>query len=273
MIKEEKWNSGTELLGFSLGNYPNKDRPYLNAPRGIAVDERKYIMYVCDMFDKNIHVFNMEGRHITSFGKNFLGKPWGILLYGDVLFVTDVERQSVVKFRDFVHEEVKSIPKLLKYPRGMSIANKTNELLVTDEDNNRIIVCFTDPLQYSRVFAENIPKPYDVCICDETDIVYVLNSCDPYVFKYSLSGELLAKLSLIIGEIRPWFFCFSHQLGIFILSDYKTCKVRIFDQEMRMLEQIDQFNNPVFGVALTSDLKLIVGSYDEHRIRIFLLKH
>ena len=273
MIKEDKWHVKTELLGFSYGDCKDTNQPSLRAPRGIAVDERTGIMYVCDMFDKNIHIFNMEGEHITSFGNNLLEKPWGILLYGDVLFVTDVGRQTVVKFRDFVHE-VPQTPIKFRFPRGLSMANKTNELFITDEDNHRVVVCYTDPLQYSRVFAENIPSPYDVTICNETHKVYVLNTRSPHIFKYSLSGELLAKLFHLKGMSGPWFFCYSYYFELFILSDYKTSNIRIFDLEETLVEHIDKFTNPVFCMALTSDLKLIVGSYDEtHKIKIFQLTH
>ena len=225
-------------------------------------------------FGNNIHVFNMEGEHVTSFGNSLLDKPWGILLYGDVLFVTDVGRHSVIKFRDFVHEEVNQIPFTFKFPRGMSITNKTNELFITDEDNHRVVACCTEPLRYSRVFATNIPSPYNVCICNQTDIVYVLNSSSPYIFKFSLSGELLAKLFHRKDMLGPWFFCLSLNLGLFVFSDYKTNQITILDREERMLQLIKQFSNSVFGVLLTSDLKLIVGSLDEtHKIKIFQLYH
>ena len=274
MIKEEQCNVKRELLGFSLGDSAGGNRPYLGAPRGIAVNDRAGIMYASDMFDRNIHVFSMEGEHITSFGNRILHKPWGILLYGDVLFVTDVGRHSVIKFRDFVHEEVTRISIKFNFPRGMSIATKTNELLIADANNQRVVVCSTEPLRYRRVFAKNIPNPYDVNICNKTDIVYVLNNNSPFIYKYSLSGKLLAKLFYTAekGMVGPWFFCLSLDYELFIFSDYKTNQIRIFDRKEKLVESINSFSSSVFGVALTSDLKLIVGSYNTtHKIKTFQL--
>ena len=274
MIKEEQCNVKRELLGFTLGDSAVGNRPYLDAPRGIAVNDRAGIMYLCDMFDRNIHVFSMEGEHITSFGKHFQDKPWGILLYEDVLFVTDVGKHSVIKFRDFLYEEVSHTPSEFNFPRGMSIATKTNELLIADANNQRVVVYSIEPLRYRRVFAKNIPDPCDVNICNKTDIVYVLNSNSPFIYKYSLSGELLAKLFYTAenGMVGPWFFCLSLDYELFIFSDYKTNQIRIFDRKEKLVELINSFSSPVFGVAVTSDLKLIVGSCDRtHKIKIFQL--
>ena len=261
-----------DSFGFSFGNVIAKsDIPHLGSPRGIALNEDVGIMYVCEMFGQCVHVFTMDGTHVTCFGKNFLDKPWNVLIYKDSLLLTDVGRQSVIMYRGCTHEEVKNYPVWFKFPRGMAISYKTDELFITDEDNNRVVICSMNPLRYSRVFVENTPSPYDVKVCPITNSVYVLNIRKPSILKFNLAGIQLE--SLFEGdEIHgSWFFCLSPQNhNIFIISQYKGSDVSIYYQDQKLLQKI-HFKASVFGVAVTSDLKIIVASYEAVKIKIFSL--
>ena len=103
-----------DSFGFSFGNVIAKsDIPHLGSPRGIALNEDVGIMYVCEMFGQCVHVFTMDGTHVTCFGKNFLDKPWNVLIYKDSLLLTDVGRQSVIMYRGCTHEEVNNYTDVL----------------------------------------------------------------------------------------------------------------------------------------------------------------
>ena len=261
-----------EKIGFSLGSMIDHSdiRPYLGSPRGIALNEDFGIMYVCEMFGHAIHVFTMDGVHITCFGNNFLDKPWGLLIYKDSLFVTDVGRQSVIKFRGCTHEEVKKSPVCFKFPRGMAVSYRTEELFITDEDKNRVVICSTYPLRYNRVFVDKVSSPYDVKICPKTDSVYVLKIQTPFILKFNLAGNLLETLFGGDELSGSWFFCLSPQNhNIFIISHYKKSHVMIY-QNQKLLQKIP-FKYSVFGVAITSDLQIIVASYEDVKIKIFSL--
>ena len=262
-----------EKIGFSLGNTVNKSdtRPYLGSPRGIALNEDIGIMYVCDMFGNTIHVFTMDGTHITCFGNHFLNQPWGVLIYKDLLFVTDVVRQSVIMFRGCTQEEVRKHSILFKFPRGMAISSKTEELFITDEDKNHVVVCSINPLRYTRVFVDKVPSPYDVNVCPKTDSVYVLKIHSPSILKFNLAGKLLETLFKGDDFSGSWFFCLSpHYDSFFIISQYKKSDVNIYNRNEKLLQKIN-FKSSVFGVAITSDLNIIVASYEDDKIKIFSL--
>ncbi|KAI6657880.1 hypothetical protein LOD99_15598 [Oopsacas minuta] len=154
-------SSPKELFGFSLGDQKDKyeKRPFLSTPRGIALDEDAGIIYVCEMVEKSIHVFTMDGSHITTFGNTFFDLPWGILLYDGYLFVTDVGRSSLIMLRDCRMDEVNRETTHFKFCRGMSISSKTEELFIADEGRNRVVVCTIEPLCFKRVFARGVINP------------------------------------------------------------------------------------------------------------------
>ena len=118
-------------------------------PRGVTIEPTTEYIYVTDLQNGLIHIFSQTGDHINHSGDPYLGKPWGVLIYLDNIYVTDISQHTIFLFRLPGLKMVKKVGKIgsgreeFRYPRQLAIS-PNQHLYVADSHNNRLQIMTTD---------------------------------------------------------------------------------------------------------------------------------
>ena len=156
-IKQEISNWGRIVKTNKIPNYSDMKYPVvavgkkgngrdeLNGPRGVAYEERSGLIFVCDSFNSMIKMFNSAGDFVDDFGYTELVRPWGILLHESNIYVTDIEKCSILKYQRDGFQFMKRVGKIgsgvdqFNTP-GQLTMGSDQRLYVPESENNRISV-------------------------------------------------------------------------------------------------------------------------------------
>ena len=207
---ENKLSTLGELikLDYKLPNYSGmvipvvavgkRGKDQFNNPRGIAFNEETQLIYVCDMGNPRVKIVSMTGEFISEFGSKELVKPWGILLYKDSIYVTDITQRAIFQFHLNTHQLVRKVGKegsekgKFDYPRSLAIG-PDGDLYVADEDNNRISVLDVS-LNFKRFIQhKTILSPQDVQFTENNLLILSFDSLHR-LHLLTLQGEYLKSL-------------------------------------------------------------------------------
>lgn len=183
---------------FSFGKYLFK------RPGGIAINNELGLVYVVDVKDHNVKVFNLDGVHLYSFGSRG-GNP------GNFNFPTDI-----------------------------AVTSK-GDLVVTDTLNARVQV-FSIKGDFLRTFGERgrsiqyFQFPKGVAV-DSEDHIYITDAMGSHVKVMSLDGELLLVVGGPYASIVPGGF--NLPMGIDIDDDDR---IYIVDQQNKAVHIFQYMN-------------------------------
>lgn len=161
-------------------------------------------------------MWSSEGVYKNSFGtigseKNEFANPWGIAIYQEKVYVTDIEKHKIFVYKtngkyvtSFGKEGV-SI-NCLKEPRGIFVSEE-GDVYVAECENNRVQV-FSESLKHKCFIGEEqLVKPRDVFV-DEKENVFVLDWGTTCIHVYDSDGELQREFGMIGTEsgqmTQPW---------------------------------------------------------------------
>ena len=65
---------------------------------GLSIDETNKLVYIADNGNSRIQVLSFEGKFVTSFGQQILGRPRGIAVTEEDILVTDTTHHSLFQF-------------------------------------------------------------------------------------------------------------------------------------------------------------------------------
>ncbi|MBE9541781.1 MAG: 6-bladed beta-propeller [Proteobacteria bacterium] len=182
-------------------------RNLFKRPAGIAINDELGLIYVVDVKDHNVKVFNLAGRHLYSFGSRG-GDP------GEFNFPTDI-----------------------------AVSTK-GDLVITDTLNARVQV-FSSKGDFLRTFGERgkgfrfFQFPKGVAI-DSEDHIYVTDAMGSHIKIMSLDGDLLLVVGGPYASIVPGGF--NLPMGIDIDGDDR---IYVVDQQNKALH-IFQYMNKAY---------------------------
>ena len=218
----------------------------LNGPRGVSIEPTTDYIYVVGIEGGQIYIFSQTGDYINRFGDIHLIKPWGIQIYRDNIYVTDVRLCEIIRFRI---PELKMIQRVgkggsgrkeFRFPRQLAISPK-QQLYVADQLNDRLQILTTD-LKFQAILEhQTMTKPSDVKFSNNE--MFVLSTRDnPCIHVFTLSGE--ESRSLVTNGhgmqiIQAWFFCMDLHSN-FIISDRTGNTIRVFSPGGHLLHTIGQ---------------------------------
>ena len=253
-------------------------------PSGVAIDEdtnRIYVVESCVSFP-SVSIFSETGGFIDTFAPQDMTAAFGIAMHQGNMYVTDYIAHAVFHLK--IDENIRLVAKLgsqgsgmgqFQCPRGLSVS-PNGDVFVADSNNHRIQI-IDDSLHFQRsITHETMRHPRDVKLTP--DEVYVLCPVSPCILVFSHAGEKTRSLvtrgmGRQIGSAH--FFCLDRQQNL-LISDCKSCQVKVFSKEGTHLHSIGQPGHELgmlyspTGIVLTKNVELvIVSGNDNYGLQIF----
>ena len=199
-------------------------------PWGITANDSNEI-FVSDMDNNRIVVFNENGKFIRSFGQNFLNWPNGVLCdnMGRV-FVTSRNDNKILVFGQS-GEYISSFHNgnSLSEPRGISFDADRN-LIVCDSGNKCVRFFSPDGNIFKTIGAGRLRMPFD-CVCHEgkvfvsdreAHLIKVYNSNGKFLYEFGTygtgNGYLIHPRGLAVDKMGHLLVCSNHRVQVFTLD-------------------------------------------------------
>ena len=257
--------SGMKTPVVAIGK-KGKERHELNAPRGIAFEDKSELIFVCDNFNSCVKVFKSTGEFVNDFGSKELYRPWGILLHEDHIYVTDLDNCTLLKYQRSNYQFLLSVGKKgsgsgdFNCPGQLAIGHDQC-VYVPERENNRISVLDTE-LNFKRYFKhENIVSPVDVKFTEDT--MYILNSKSDHSFNsFNFDGDLIGSFRV---KAVSYFFTIDC-IGNRVFSLCGDHSVLVVHRDRKLLCSIGKEGNEKgelhfpYGICTTRNGNLIVAS-------------
>ena len=240
----------------------------LNCPRSLAIHYKTGNIYIADKENHRVQVFSCNGEYLFMFSEK-MDEPMGICISQTKVFVTQFTSHCINMY-ELEGKLIKSVGSYgngeaqFKYPRGLDVSDKTNNIYVCDYSNHRIQI-LTEELKYhSMLGIYLLRRPRDVKVT--RDRVLVLDESDPCMFVCNSDHVLTNRLiTRGVGKqtINPRCFDIDREHNI-IMSDYNNHCVFVFNQEGEQIHKfgkegqgIGEFYYP-WGIALDNTGHIIV---------------
>jgi DNA-binding beta-propeller fold protein YncE len=264
-----------------------KSEKSMVAPYGVETDGSGRL-YVVDTFLRTVHVFDGKGKKYYTFPaeKANLVSPIDIAIddAGGRIYVTD-SKQGVLKIfegagKKFVGEIGKGI---LRRPTGITVNEKTSELLVVDTASAHIFRYDLQDHQLKSQFGGNgtaagkLNYPTNIS-ATEDGIILVSDSLNFRIQTFSPEGRFVGKF----GSVGDGPGYFSRPRGVAADSDGNIYvvdglfdNVQIFDKEFRLLMALGgpgqgygEFWLPT-GIYIDKNDVIYVADSHNKRVQIF----
>ena len=242
-----------------------KGKDEFDSPKGIAFNEETQLIYVCDTLNSRIKMVLMTGEFIGEFGDDELDRPWGILLYKNSIYVTDIRKCAIFHFKLSTRKLIRKVGSQgsgkgeFNSPRSLAIG-PDGDLYVAELQNSRISVL---DLNFSfKRFIEHkkVPFPQAVQFTHTNMLILSLNSSFR-VHLLSLQGKYLNSIVPIDPLLRTWFFCLDRANNI-VVSNYGNKSVQVYSEEGELLHTVGNQSFSPYGLTTTRSGNLILASED-----------
>jgi len=207
--------SGTAVFKFGQ---EGKNEGEFRFPYGITGDTEENI-YVADMYNGNISIFNRDGEFIRYFKESgdekLINSPGGLRIFNDRLYVTDIKENKVFVF-NLEGEKLLEIGSVGREvgeflaPNAVTI-DKQENIYVTDSGNNRVQV-FDKDGNFLRIVNgsddgtgdSTFINPRGIGV-DSRGILYVVNNLSHYVYGFDANGKKLFQFGGM-GDANDQFY-------------------------------------------------------------------
>lgn len=176
-----------------------KGRYSIKLPLNCYVDENN-LLYITDVTQQKIMVFDSEGDYVTSFGKKENKKPTDVFIYKGKIYVPDagnnrvnVYNEDTYQFEDYFPKSAKSNDDFLYLPTNIVV--KKDKIYVSDMGNGNVKV-FDIKMKYLNTvgtYGKNIGqfvRPKGVAV-DSDENLYVVDASFENVQIFDKEGKLL----------------------------------------------------------------------------------
>ena len=239
-------------------------------PYGVAVDYQTGNIYVSEIYNNRVQVFDCNGRYLCKF-KDKMNCPRSIAISENRVFVCQYNSNCVS-----VHYLNGTLITLLgsigesrsQGPTGIAINELNGDIYVCNQENNRIQM-FCKDLPLKSHFGRGILKrPRDIKLTNE--FIYVLCCDEPflYSFTYDFTQTHSTAISSISRHLKDPCAFFIDGSGHFIISDYLQDAIVIFNQRGKLVRTITDGVSRPYGVTLDSKGRILVVGYN-HSLLIF----
>ena len=251
----------TNQRSFNVGNYTS----------GVAVHTNGEVFASSN--DGFVQVFSEDGTAVRRIGSKGNGNgqfecPWGLLLVGDRLYVSDYHLHRVQYFSATTGQYIGQFGSIgsgngqLSSPRGMSTDGKGN-ILVADYSNKRVQVFKEDGTfvqvtqcdgNASDVAVDNEGKIYIAHYQNHVQIFSPDGKTHLYTYN-NLAGNSIGHNGIAIDD--EYIFVSAHKDGTYYLH--------VLSPDRKQVKIISGLS-AAFGIALDKDGYIYVAEYNKKRI-------
>ena len=242
-----------------------KGMEQLDLPRGVTVENETENIYITDLSNNCVKVFDSTGKYLFKFGDNEdegeIYLPLSVAICGDRILISQcndciLNYQLNGKFISKIGECGKGELEF-KWPCSLTIDESNGNIYVSDFNNNRIQILSQD-FRFISQFGKDILKyPRDVKLSKE--YIFVLDVSNPclHLFNYN---HILQKSVISRGKgmqvVNPYYF-FIDQTDNILISDNDSNSIQIFDKEFKLIHKISVSPNPM-GITVDKRGRVIV---------------
>ena len=242
---------------------------------GVAVSPANGSVFVCDVGKSQIHVFDVERKHVRTFGQRGMGEgqlyfPRGIdLTANGQLYVANLGNNCVSVFREdgtFIRTIGRG---KLRYPSDVSV-HSSGLVYVADGDNHRIAV-FSQEGELVRTFGSEgggkgkFECPFGVAVSPDGHQLYVSDCNNHQVQVFTLEGQYIREFGT---EQLTWSFGLTVMSdGRVLVADRHNNGIAVFDNKGELVHSI-AVEDPT-GLATDSRGDLLVASFQKKCVYYF----
>ena len=239
----------------------------------IHFDSKSNTLFIVDLYNHCVKIFGIEGNFICQFGQDVLKGPCGIATDGECFFITDVNVNSLFKFKKTDYSLVKKTSDQCKLKYPMTVKVFEREVFVVEKLNHKVSV-FDLNLNFKREigvgrFIE--PKTLEIYKGE----LYVIDKREENnLYVFTPAGEFLRASSS--GLKNPGPLCFDRD-GNMIMTDFGSgiAVIKVFSPTGDLIHQIGKAvpgtESIEFcaGLALVGDTIIVVVHSPDHCIKFF----
>ena len=256
-----------------IGRQGSGDGEFIN-PQGLALDAQGNL-YVADMGNDRVQVFDSEGNHLMTMGDpRFMGPRYVAVDDGGRIYVSDAsERVHVFNSRGDPLQSFGQPGSLPSQFSGIAdlIVSAAGELFVVDSDNDRVQkfsllsgLLFTFGDQGEPV--ELLSHPEGIAL-DTQGNVFVTDAGNQRIGKYAPGGTFQRPFA---GQVNTPRDVALDRQGNMYVTDGGRGLVQILDAQGQLLLELGQgqLEDPR-GIAVDESGKIFVADTGNHRIQVF----
>ena len=237
----------------------------LNWPRGVTVDNKTGNIYISDVSNNCVKVFDGTGKYSIKFGDNKgegkMDQPISVAICGDRILISQ-DNHCILNYQlngKFISKIGKCGKGELEfdYPFGLTIDESNGNIYVSDCHNNRIQI-LSQYFRFISQFGKDILKfPRNVKLSKEH--IFVLDQSNPCLHLFSYD-HILQKSVISRGKgmqvISPYYF-FIDQTDNILISDYGSNSIHIFNKGFQLINKISVSPSPM-GITVDKRGRVIV---------------
>ena len=248
----------------------------LSRPWGITANDSNEI-FVSDMNNNRIVVFNENGEFIRSFGKNSLSHPNGVLCdnMGRIFVTSRTDNKILVFGQNGGYISTFHNGNSLSKPRGISFDADGN-LIVCDTGNKCVRFFSPDGNIFKTIGAGRLRMPFN-CVCHkgklfvsdrDAHLIKVYNNNGRFLYEFGTygtgDGELSYPTGLAVDKMGHLLVCCSdkHRVKVFTLDGKFVAK---FGECGKGLGQMLSPSS----VSVLKSGHIVVSEFDNNRLQIF----
>ena len=248
----------------------------LRNPWGITASDSNEI-FVSDMNNNRIVVFNENGEFIRSFGQNFVKWPNGLLCdnMGRIFVISRYDNKILVFGQNGEYISSFHNGNSLREPRGISFDADRN-LIVCDSGNKCVRFFSPDGNIFKTIGAGRLHMPADcvyhkgkVFVSDrEAHLIKVYNNNGRFLYEFGTcgtgDGELSYPTGLAVDKVGHLLVCSlrNHRVQVFTLDGKFVAKFGEYGKEL------GQMNSPS-SVSVLKSGRIVVCEFENNRLQIF----
>ena len=217
----------------------------LHNPWGVTVNHNTGNIYVADLHNHCVKVFDKTAKYLSKFGdgkgEGKMSHPRGLLIRGNRVFVShnhcilvyELDGKFVSRIGSGGSGELQ-----FNCPWGLSTDESNNDIYICDYSNNRIQIIFEN-LQYKSQFGKDaLCHPLDITLYK--DNIFVLDQSNPCLHIYN--KDLVLQKSVLTSGVRqkvinPHSF-FIDKFGYILITDYSSNSILILNSEFEFVHKI-----------------------------------
>ena len=262
---------------LSMGGTLGGKKGQFSNPFGVSVHYLTGNIFVADMSNNRVQVFDKDGKYLYKFGdKDGAGKmenPVCIDFFQNKVFVSQATSDCLLVY-DLNGTFLQQIGTQgegegqFNNPHGITINQSDGEIFVCDRSNHRVQL-FSKDLQFKSQFGQGILiSPVDIKLTSE--FIYVLTDTKSFLFsfRHDLTQEQSPVLTSISKHLKKSFLFCIYGAGNFVISDKDQNAVIIFNHQGDVVHRITDGVQKPMCVTLDARGRIILAGYN-YRLLIF----